>query len=98
MARCETSRVYLSPSSCRLLSTFQKELEEITIIAMPEEMEGEGHGRQTKAVQLHSFIDPAKGIAGTLQTSCMQTLRHPSYNCLNLLSISRDCDKDFPAL
>ncbi|CAL8471520.1 g11062 [Coccomyxa elongata] len=53
----------------RLLSTFQKELEEITIIAMPEETEGEGHGRQTKAVQLHSFIDPAKGHADrTLHT------------------------------
>ncbi len=48
--------------ACRLLSTFQKELEEITIIAMPEETEGEGQGRQTKAVQLHSFIDPAKGL------------------------------------
>jgi hypothetical protein len=43
------------------LGNFQTNLEEITIIAMPEESDDEAHGRHTKSVQLHSFVDPAKG-------------------------------------
>ena len=48
---------------CRLLSSFQNNLEEITIIATPEESGEEegGRGQGAKAVQLHSFLDPAKG-------------------------------------
>ena len=48
-------------SGCRLLSNFQSNLEEVTIIAMPEESDEEGQHRQAKSVQLHSFVDPAKG-------------------------------------
>lgn len=66
---CQTSNSFLYMSSllpmlefaCRLLSSFQYNLEEITIIAMPEDLEDEGQGKQGKAVQLHSFVDPAKG-------------------------------------
>ncbi|EIE22095.1 hypothetical protein COCSUDRAFT_83486, partial [Coccomyxa subellipsoidea C-169] len=47
----------------KLLSSFQYNLEEITIIAMPEDLEDGAQGKQGKAVQLHSFVDPAKGHA-----------------------------------
>jgi hypothetical protein len=56
----------------RLLGSFQNNLEEVTIIAMPQDgsdeeeaaegAAGSGGRRQAaKAVQLHSFLDPAKG-------------------------------------
>lgn len=41
----------------RLLSSFAKDLVEITLIALPEDMHG---GQTSKAVQLHSYHDPSK--------------------------------------
>eukprot|EP00884_Botryococcus_braunii_P012178 jgi/Botrbrau1/20961/Bobra.0135s0079.1 len=54
----------------KLLSSFQSNLEEITIIAMPES------DRASKPVQLHSFLDPAKaGTERSLQTQlCIDTM------------------------
>ena len=45
----------------RLLSSFQNNLDEITIIATPDDEDGGGQAHLPKAVQLHSFLDPAKG-------------------------------------
>ncbi|CAL5223434.1 g5948 [Coccomyxa viridis] len=47
----------------RLLSSFQNNLDEITIIATPDDEDGDGQTHLPKAVQLHSFLDPAKGHA-----------------------------------
>ena len=44
-------------SLCRLLQSFQSKLEEITIVALPEDMH---NGQAGKAVQLHSYWDPTK--------------------------------------
>ena len=41
----------------RLLSSFAKDLAEITLIALPEDMRD---GQTSKAVQLHSYHDPNK--------------------------------------
>lgn len=46
----------------RLLSSFQNNLDEITIIATPDDEDGDGQTHLSKAVQLHSFLDPAKGM------------------------------------
>lgn len=48
----------------RLLQSFQSKLEEITIVALPEEMH---NGQAGKAVQIHSYWDPAKSELRTLQ-------------------------------
>ena len=57
------SKCYLlyGPLFCRLLSSFQNNLDEITIIATPDDEDGGGQTHLPKAVQLHSFLDPAKG-------------------------------------
>ncbi|CAK0785257.1 hypothetical protein CVIRNUC_008463 [Coccomyxa viridis] len=47
----------------RLLSSFQNNLDEITIIATPDDEDVEGQMNLPKNVQLHSFLDPAKGHA-----------------------------------
>ena len=49
-------------NTCRLLSSFQNNLDEITIIATPDDEDGDGQTHLPKAVQLHSFLDPAKGM------------------------------------
>lgn len=46
----------------RLLSSFQNNLDEITIIATPDDEDSDGQTHLSKAVQLHSFLDPAKGM------------------------------------
>jgi hypothetical protein len=46
----------------RLLSSFQNNLDEITIIATPDDEDGDAQAHLSKAVQLHSFLDPAKGM------------------------------------
>ena len=43
----------------RLLSSFQTTLDEITLIALPQQQ-----APAAKAVQIHSYVDPAKGIVG----------------------------------
>lgn len=53
----------------RLLSSFQNNLDEITIIATPDE-DGDGQTHLPKAVQLHSFLDPAKGVLPCRQGMC----------------------------
>lgn len=45
----------------RLLASFQNNLEEITIIATPDDDVADGP--PSRAVQLHSFVDPCKGAA-----------------------------------
>ncbi|KAK9917986.1 hypothetical protein WJX75_000276 [Coccomyxa subellipsoidea] len=70
----------------KLLSSFQYNLEEITIIAMPEDLEDEGQGKQGKAVQLHSFVDPAKGHADrTLHTQLSVDTHEPLFHSNNPL-------------
>ena len=51
---------------CRLLHSFQNNLDEITIIATPDDEDGNGQTHLSKAVQLHSFLDPAKGVTPCL--------------------------------
>ena len=46
----------------RLLSSFQSNLEEITIIALPEGMH---NGESCNAVQIHSYQDSSKREPGT---------------------------------
>ena len=41
----------------RLLSSFQTSLDEITLIALPQQQ-----APAAKAVQIHSYVDPAKGM------------------------------------
>ena len=43
----------------RLLSSFQTSLDEITLIALPQQQ-----APAAKAVQIHSYVDPAKGVHG----------------------------------
>lgn len=45
---------------CRLLSSFQSSLSEITIIALPRSGPG---GSSTKDVKIKSYVDPSKGAA-----------------------------------
>ena len=49
----------------RLLSSFQTTLDEITLIALPQQ-----HAPAAKAVQIHSYVDPAKG------TPVLSVFRH----------------------
>jgi hypothetical protein len=53
-------------SCCRLLGTFQSTLDEITIIAQPEEEPQDSTAAAAAAawrsVQIKSFYDPAKGM------------------------------------
>jgi len=56
-AACPTG-VEQCPLRCRLLASFQSNLEEITIIATPDE--DAAGGPASRAVQLHSFVDPLK--------------------------------------
>jgi hypothetical protein len=64
-------------STSRLLQSFQNSLEEITIVALPEDMHG---GQAGKAVQLHSYWDPAKSEPHTVQplsNACGRSAVHP---------------------
>ena len=51
-----------SAGFCRLLSSFQNNLEEITIIALPEGMH---NGESRNAVQIHSYQDSSEREPGT---------------------------------
>ena len=57
----------------RLLSSFQNNLDEITIIATPDDEDVEGQMNLPKNVQLHSFLDPAKGDRVTTHSACACT-------------------------
>ena len=52
----------ISAGHRRLLSSFQNNLEEITIIALPEGMH---NGESRNAVQIHSYQDSSKREPGT---------------------------------
>ena len=46
------------PCNCRLLSSFQSSLSEITVIALPDVGPG---GSATNNVKIKSYVDPSKG-------------------------------------
>lgn len=46
------------PCKCRLLSSFQSSLSEITVIALPDVGPG---GSTTNNVKIKSYVDPSKG-------------------------------------
>jgi hypothetical protein len=52
---------------CRLLSTFQSGLEEVTLLATPPQHASLAAG--FKALQLQSFLDPEKGVGCGLPSS-----------------------------
>jgi hypothetical protein len=47
------------PRKCRLLSSFQSSLSEITVIALPDVGPG---GSATNNVKIKSYVDPSKGM------------------------------------
>ncbi len=47
-----------APCNCRLLSSFQSSLSEITVIALPDVGPG---GSATNNVKIKSYVDPFKG-------------------------------------
>ena len=53
---CRPAALQTRQAVCRLLGSFQATLEEVTLIALPPEQ-----APAAKAVQIHSFNDPAKG-------------------------------------
>jgi hypothetical protein len=61
---------------CRLLGTFQSTLDEITIIAQPEEEPQDSTAAAAAAarrsVQIKSFYDPAKGVQLSVRMFCVQ--------------------------
>ena len=61
----------------RLLASFQNNLEEITIIATPDD--DVAGGPPSRAVQLHSFVDPCKGAAKVVNYTVT-----PSTACLSM--------------
>ena len=81
----------LSHLHCRLLSSFQNNLDEITIIATPDGDDGDGQTHLPKAVQLHSFLDPAKGMTLNCQTDsirvCKNLVASGSYSMRSALNI-----------
>lgn len=67
-ARARTATLHFALCTtlpCRLLNTFQSTLDEITIIALPEQPQLDGTAGAAAAVQrsvrIQSFYDPAKG-------------------------------------
>ena len=51
--------IFNSQNDCRLLSSFQTSLDEITMIAMPETPDS--RYAASKSVQILSYVDPGKG-------------------------------------
>ncbi len=62
------------PLRCRLLASFQSNLEEITIIATPDE-DATG-GPASRAVQLHSFVDPLKSARHAIHMPVLASVRN----------------------
>jgi hypothetical protein len=63
---------------CRLLGTFQSTLDEITIIAQPEEelqdSTASAAAAARRSVQIKSFYDPAKGVGLCLYVSVLRAV------------------------
>lgn len=60
---------------CRLLSSFQSSLSEITVIALPDLGPG---GSSTNNVKIKSYVDPSKGALLLVATKDHNLLHHLS--------------------